>query len=176
MTGRASTVQVAAGVSRRSGVPFWLGLGLVLLALALQSLLPTAFPVLRLVNLPLLAALYLVLGFRIALIGVCIGAVVGWAHDGLTHGPIGVYGLVYCLLGYLVSVASQLFKIDVSLVMGLLVGVAYWLHELGLFAIREFVLGLQPSLELATWTALALLHTGLALVIFPGLDRLARPR
>lgn len=176
MTGRASTVQVAAGVSRRSGVPFWLGFGLVLIALALQALLPTAFPVLRLVNLPLMATLYLVLGFRIALLGVCIGAVVGWAHDGLTHGPIGVYGLVYCLLGYLVSTASQLFKIDVALVMAVFVGAAYWLHELGLFAIREFVLGLQPSWELATWTALALLHTGLALVIFPGLDRLARSR
>lgn len=176
MTGRAGTVLVAAGAPRRSGVPFWLGCGLVLISLALQALLPTAFPMLRLVNLPLLAALYLVLGFRVAVFGVFIGALVGWAHDGLTHGPIGVYGLVYCLLGYLASIASQLFKIDVSLVMGVFVGAAYWLHELGLFAIREYLLGLQPSLEVATWTALALLHAGLALVIFPVLDRLARAR
>jgi len=176
VTGRASTVHVAAGASRRSGVPFWLGFGLVLISLALQALLPTLFPVLRLINLPLLATLYLVLGLRAALFGVLIGALVGWAHDGLTHGPIGVYGLVYCLLGYLVSTASKFFKIDVSFVMAVLVGIAYWLHELALFAIREFLLGLQPSLELGTWTALALLHAGLALALFPGLDMLARTR
>ncbi len=163
------------GFARRRGISPWLAFGLAAVALALQVFLPTVLPALSALNLPFLAAFYLVLAYGGVIPGMLIGVAIGWAQDGLTQGPIGVYGLVYVVLAYLGATASQFFKLEISLVMGTFVALGYWLHELILFAIRgEFLLGQPAQLELGAWSALAGLHAGLALAIYPVLDRWRR--
>ena len=175
MTVRTSAMQAPTS-SGASGIPAWFSIGLSLAALGLQALLPTLLPSLALVNLPLLAVSYLVLSYRTVIPAILASVVIGWVQDGLTHGPIGVYGLVYTLLGYSAGTASQFFKVHLTLVLGVFLGLVYWLHELALFGVRQYILGQQSSPELGTWTALAALHAGLGLVVFPVFDRIARAR
>ena len=84
---------------------------------------------------------------------------------------------MYVALAYLGATASQFFKLEFAFVTGTFVALAYWLHELILFAIRgDFLLGQPVQLELGAWSALAGLHAGLALVIYPVLDRWRQER
>ena len=161
--------------SRRRGISPWFAVGLAAVALGLQVFLPTLVPMLSALNLPFLAAFYLVLAYRQVIPGMVACLVIGWAQDGLTHGPVGVYGLVYVALAYLGATASQFFKLEFALVTGIFVALAYWLHELILFTIRgDFLLGQPAQWELGAWSALAGVHAGLALVIYPVLDRWRR--
>ena len=162
---------------RRRGISPWIAFGLVAAALGLQVFLPTVLPLLSALNLPFLAAFYLVLVYRKAVPGMLVCAAIGWAQDGLTHGPVGVYGLVYVVLAYLGATAGQYFKLEFAFVTGTFVALGYWLHELILFTIRgDFLLGQPVQPELGAWSALAGLHAGLALVVYPVLDRWTHER
>lgn len=162
----------AAGFSRDQGLSVRSVLVLAAAALGLQTFLPTLLPVASLFNLPLLVAVYFMLTFRSAIPAMTVGMLVGWAHDGLMHGPVGTLGLVYAILGYLSSLASQLFKFSLFSVLGIFVGLAYLAHEVILYAIREYLLGQQAVFELGTWCALSALHAGVALLLYPLFDRL----
>ena len=173
----APSVAKTLAFARRRGISPWFAFGLAAVALGLQVFLPTLVPALSALNLPFLAAFYLVLAYRRVIPGMLACLVIGWAQDGLTHGPVGVYGLVYVALAYLGATASQFFKLEFAFVVGTFVALAYWLHELILFAIRgDFLLGQPVQLELGAWSALAGLHAGVALVIYPVLDRWRQER
>lgn len=149
---------------------------LAVTALGLQLALPLLAVPLRALNLPLLAAVYLVLAYSSVPLGMVLAMLVGWAQDGLTHGPIGVYGAAYLCVGYLTAVGCQYFKVEMAPVLGALTAAAYLLHELLLFLIRVFLMGQAVTPEVGTWVALAALHAGLALLVYPLGDKLKSVR
>ncbi len=175
-------MSVAVGASRSAGLLVARRLDpkkaffLAVAALALQLALPLLAVPLRALNLPLLAAVYLVLAYSSASLGMVLAMLVGWAQDGLTHGPIGVHGAAYLCVGYLTAVGCRYFKVEMTLVLGALTAAAYLLHELLLFLIRVFLIGQAMAPEIGTWVALAVLHAGLALLVYPLCDRLKRVR
>ena len=69
-------------------------------ALTFQTFLRSLTPLAASLDLPLVAVAYLALMRRSPLIGMAIGMLTGLAQDGLTHGPLGLYGMVNTIIGY----------------------------------------------------------------------------
>ena len=161
------------GFSRRSRLSLVFVAATGLAALGLQSLLPIAHPALSQFNLPLLVVVYVVSTIRAVIPAMLFAMLVGWAQDGLTSEPIGMLGIVYLVLGYLTATLSRYLKVGLALVHGLLVASAYLLHEVLVVALAYFVHRPGAEADLVLWAALAALHTGLALLLYPPFDRLA---
>lgn len=70
-----------------------------LLAVGLQSLLSLHFPQFDLLDLPLLVTIYYAIGRREPISATLFGAVIGIAQDGLTHHPLGVFGITKAVIG-----------------------------------------------------------------------------
>ena len=112
----------------------------------------------------------------ITLMGVLIGTAIGLAQDGLTHGPVGLFGVVKTIVGYLAATTSLLVEINYPGVRSVLVAGFFLVHQ-GLFwAISEFMLNRPTQIGIPRTVILATAHAGLALAVFPLFDRFRRPR
>ena len=69
-------------------------------ALLIQTALPLYVPQAGVLDFPLLAVVYLALSRRAPLVGMGIGIIVGLSQDGLTAGPIGLFGILKTSAGY----------------------------------------------------------------------------
>lgn len=169
----ASPLETAsASVSPRSQVRFKAGLVLVAAALASQALLPLAHPIFGLFNLPLLVLVFLVIRRRATPLAIVGAMLLGWTQDGLTRDPIGVLGIVYAIVAYLVSVASLYLRVRVVFILGLFVATVYVLYEILNYSVRHALLGQDLAFDPWLWAAGTALHVGLALLGYPLLERL----
>lgn len=147
---------------------------MTLLALALQVLLPVYVDVFGFFDLPLLVLVYAALLGRNVIGGLLIGTAIGLLQDGLTHGPVGLFGVVKTIVGYLAGTTSLLVEVNYPGVRSVLVAGFFLLHQ-GLFwAISEFLLGRPTQVEWIRVVILAAAHAGLALAVFPLFDRFRR--
>ncbi len=87
-------------------------IGVPLLALLLQSFLPTHFRFMSLFDLPLLVTIFFGVARRNQVSGMALGAIIGIIQDSLTHHPLGVFGIAKTVIGYAAS--SLGVKIDVE--------------------------------------------------------------
>ena len=87
-------------------------LAVTVIALALQVHLPLYFDHLGNLDLPLLVAVYLTVLRRDVVAGLLIGVAVGLAQDSLTQGPIGVFGILKTVIGYLAATVSRFIEVD----------------------------------------------------------------
>lgn len=154
--------------------PAWFAAGMAVAALGLQTFLPTLHPAAGLINLPFLTVMYLALTSRATIPCTLAGMLVGWTQDGLLQGPIGLYGLAYTVVAFSAAAGSQFLKMELTLMLGALVGLAYWAHELILYGVQSLIIGQQVPAELALWTVAACVHGGLAILAFPLLQRWTR--
>jgi rod shape-determining protein MreD len=83
-----------------------------LFAIFFQAYLPLRFPSIEILNLPVLIVIYFAVSRRSPVGGTLLGLVVGILQDALTHLPLGVNGIIDCILGYLA--ASIGLRIDVD--------------------------------------------------------------
>jgi rod shape-determining protein MreD len=83
-----------------------------LLAIFLQVYLPLRFPSFNILNLPVLIVIYFSVSRRSPIGGTLLGMVIGILQDAMTHLPLGINGIVDCILGYLA--ASIGLRIDVD--------------------------------------------------------------
>lgn len=164
--------RVAGGVRVRRGALLSAAV-LLAVSLVLQILLPTWIPAAGLLNLPLLAAVCCMVASGSVISAMVLGTLVGWAYDGLTHGPLGAFGAVYAVLGYLAASASRTIQVNIPAVLGLVVGLLYLAHEFMVYALDEFVLGEHTVFEPGLWLVLAALHGGAAVLAYPLFGRLA---
>jgi rod shape-determining protein MreD len=74
-----------------------------LLALGLQSLLSLHLSRFDLVDLPLLVTIYYAITQREPVSATLAGTVIGIAQDGLTHHPLGVFGISKAVIGYIAA-------------------------------------------------------------------------
>lgn len=161
------------GSVRRGGRISFGAVALVAIALILQVVLPTWVSSASLLNLPLLVAVYCMLASGSVISAMIFGTLIGWAHDGLTHGPLGAVGMVYAVLGYLCASTGRLVRLDIPLVLAVLVGSLYLAHEFLLFGIHEYLLDGQAVFAPGLWLFLAALHACAALLAYPLFDRLS---
>lgn len=152
-------------------VPWPWFVGLPTAALGLQTLLPTLEPALAQFNLPFLATLNLMLWCRSAVSAMLLGMLIGCLHDGLTHGPVGLHGIVYTVCGYLVVRFGSHVRRDHALELGMFFAAAYATHEVVFGLTRSFLVSAGGETDWTLGLVLTALHAGAGLFVFTMLSR-----
>ena len=147
---------------------------LVVITLLLQSYLPLYIPLVGFFDLPLLCVIYLALMSRNVPQGILIGVVVGLAQDSLTHGPIGVFGIIKTLIAYLASSISLVIEADYPGARSVLVALFLLIHQLIYWIMQRVLLGTDASFNPALTLVLAAAHAALSLLVFRLFDGLKR--
>jgi len=143
-----------------------------LICILLQAILPKTFPVLAILDLPLIATLFFAVARRSPIAGAFTGTIIGLFQDGLTSLPFGVNGIAKGILGYFA--ASIGFTVDVENPLNriLLVFCATLLESGMLFLIERFVLGDRTIRLLWVHELIrAGVNTAVAVPLFYVLDR-----
>lgn len=83
-----------------------------LACLLLQAIMPKAFPLLSILDLPLIATIFFAIARRNQIAGTVMGTLIGLFQDGLTNHPFGVNGIAKGIIGYIA--ASIGFAVDVD--------------------------------------------------------------
>ena len=169
---QASAPPAAEQVAKRLSVGA--AVALVVMTLLLQSYLPLYIPLVAFFDLPLLSVIYLALISRNVPRGILIGVAVGLAQDGLTHGPIGVFGIIKTLIGYLTSSVSLVIEADYSGARSVLVALFLLIHQLIYWIMQRVLLGTDASFDPALTLVLAAAHAALSLLVFRLFDGLKR--
>ncbi len=141
------------------------------IALALQVHLPLYFDNLGNLDLPLLVVVYLTLSRRDVVIGLLIGAAVGLAQDSLTQGPIGVFGILKTVIGYLAATVSRFIEVDFIGARSVLTALFFLIHQLMFWIMGAVLLGNEISIDPVGTLMFATLHAGIAVLLFRFLDR-----
>lgn len=149
----------------------WMAVASIIGALLLQAYLPQLVGYASLLDLPLLITIYLALLRRSPVAGLSIGMAVGLAQDSLSNGPIGLYGILKTIVGYICSSLTLVIAVESLTTRVVLVWAFYLLHQLG-FWIMERVL-LVHAVDFAWQRALllGLVNAAVALVLYRFLDR-----
>lgn len=152
--------------------PLWAMVLVPMVALLLQASLPLWVPRAAVLDLPLLATVYFASNRRDQTVGLLMGAIIGLAQDSLGPGPIGVFGMVKTVIGYLASSLGARIDVEHPGSRLLIVFVFFYIH-LGLFWTLEHVL-LERAVEFGGLSSLlvALVNSVSAVLIFKLLDRL----
>lgn len=143
----------------------------LVLALALHVFLPLHIPLAGLIDLPLLAVVYIATARRHILIGMLVGCLTGLAQDSLTHGPIGLFGIIKAVIGYSVASASLYIETDYAATRSLLAALSFLAQQVLFWVLEGALLGGVMALEPAQTLILSAMHAGLALLLFRFLDK-----
>jgi rod shape-determining protein MreD len=145
------------------------------LALILQAFLPVVLPPARLLDLPLLIVIYFSVMRRSKVFGTLFGTVIGLAEDALSHGFLGIFGVVKALVGYVGAWASVQFELEQFVGRLTLTATLILVHALALDGLRHLLLESPPPFEPLDIASLVLLNSAAAVVLFQVLDRFRRP-
>ena len=146
----------------------------VVAALALQVFLPQYFGFIGNLDLPLLVVVYLALMSRSPIVGLLIGAAIGLAQDSLTDDPVGVFGILKTVIGYLSGTISLYIEVDYPGARSVLVALFFLIHQVLFWIVETVLLANEISIQLVLALILAAAHAGLSLAVFRLLDRLKR--
>jgi rod shape-determining protein MreD len=144
-------------------------------AILLQALLPKPFPLLAILDLPLIITIFFAVSRRSPVAGALTGAVIGLLQDALTAQPIGINGIAKTVIGY--AAASIGLQIDVeNLSTRILMNFGFTiLNSILLFLINRRLIGLS-DFHLVWFHELirAVINTIIAIPVFFMLDRAKR--
>jgi rod shape-determining protein MreD len=165
----------SSGKSEVYRFPFAAILVVSFLALTLQSYLPLHLHFVTLLDLPLLVVIYFALTRRSPVEALLVGAIIGMGQDSLTRGPIGLFGVVKTVIGYVTSSVSLHVDTESTVARLLTSFVLYGLHSILYYFVGAILLG-QPI----DWDSQARLIGALAnafagVLLFKVLDRFRRP-
>ena len=146
-------------------------LALTVIALALQVYLPLYFDLLGNLDLPLLVAVYLTVLRRDVVAGLLIGAAVGLAQDSLTQGPIGVFGILKTVIGYLAATVSRFIEVDFTAARSVLTALFFLTHQAMFWFMEAVLLGNEISIDPVGTLIFATIHAGIAVLLFRFLDQ-----
>jgi rod shape-determining protein MreD len=149
--------------------------GVVILALALEALLPVYFRSAAILELPLLVTIYFGLSRRNPSSGLLLGMVIGLAQDSLGHTPFGMYGIAKTAVGFVASSFGSRIDVEHPISRFLLTFVFFHLHNAVLVVIDRLLLGQhEPYLEMKLMIA-SIVNSAVAVVFFAVLDKLRKP-
>lgn len=153
----------------------WAVLLVVVAALLLQSFFPVYFPRLRILDLPLLITLYFGFSQRNPSSGLLMGMVIGLIQDSLGSSVIGLYGIAKTVVGFLASSFGSRIDVDNPLSRFGLTVVFFVIHQGTYFLTRRLLLGESEVFFNSHLAIAAGVNAGLAVLLFPLLDRLRLP-
>ena len=143
----------------------------VVAALLLQAYLPLVSSYANLVDLPLLVTVYLALLRRNPVAGLSLGAVIGLVQDSLSNAPVGLYGIIKTMVGYLCSTLATVMAVQSLVIRAALVSILYMFHHFCFWVIERALLGRAAVFVWDRSLLLALVNAGVAIVVFRLLDR-----
>ncbi len=121
---------------------------------------------------PLLVTVYFALLHRDAVQALFIGCAIGLAQDALSSNPIGQFGIVKTLVGYIAASASQHLNVENMVARMGFAFVFYLFHQALYAALGASLLGQQVSLNPAEAILFAIMNAAVAAPLFQLLDRL----
>ena len=149
--------------------------GVVVLALALEALLPAFFRSAAILELPLLVTIYFGLSRRNPSSGLLLGMAIGLAQDGLGHTPFGMYGIAKTVVGFTASSFGSRIDVEHPVSRFFLTFVFFHLQNAVLVMISRVLLGQhEPYLETRLVIA-SVVNCAVAVLLYPLLDRLRKP-
>ncbi|HYM13201.1 MAG TPA: rod shape-determining protein MreD [Bryobacterales bacterium] len=152
----------------------WIAVAAVVVALLLQAylpLLPFLSSYANMADLPLLVTIYLALLRRSPVAGLAIGLAVGLGQDSLSAGPIGIYGILKTIIGYICSSLTLIIAVDSLAARVFLVWCFYLLHQAMFWVMQRVLLGQPADFAWQRMLLLAAINALIALVIYRFLDR-----
>jgi rod shape-determining protein MreD len=146
-------------------------IGVPLVAVLLQAIVPLRFRFLLIFDLPVLVTIYFGVARRSQVAGLLTGAAIGLLQDTLTHQPIGLFGIAKTVIGYLA--ASIGVRVDVENPGSRLLMTAgfYLVHQFTYFLLARNVLGQALEWLWARNLVAAVANGLLAIALFALLNR-----
>jgi rod shape-determining protein MreD len=149
--------------------------GVVIMALALEALLPVYFRSAAILELPLLVTIYFGLSRRNPSSGLLLGMAIGLAQDSLGHTPFGMYGIAKTVVGFVASSFGSRIDVEHPISRFLLTFVFFHLHNAVLVLTNRVLLGQhEPYLETKLVIA-SVVNSAVAVFFYALLDKLRKP-
>ena len=143
-----------------------------LIAIFVQAYLPLYLPFLRILDLPLLVALFFSVARRSPIYGLISGGIIGLLQDSLTHQEIGLFGIAKTIVGYLASSIGVKLDVDNPGSRFLMTGIFYLVHQ-GFYQMVAHGLAGREFAVRPGWLILAaVVNAVVAVPLFALLDRL----
>ena len=153
----------------------WVLFAVPLASILFQVYVPHFFPFLGFLELPLLVIVYFALMRRAPIGGLLVGAFVGLAQDSLSKNPLGMYGLVETLVGYLAASIGVRIVVDHTFVRLLVAFLFYCFHQFLYWVLSRALLSQQLAFELQRTLVLGLLNAVVGVALYHFLDKLREP-
>jgi len=150
----------------------WVFLAVPLAAVLFQAYVPTFFPVLSFVEMPLLVVVYFAIMRRNQISGLTVGALVGLAQDSLSKSPLGMFGIVNTLVGYFAASVGVRLDVEHGLIRLLLGFFFYVFHQFLYWVMSRALLGQQMTFDWTRTAMLAALNAVVGVALFHMLDKL----
>lgn len=149
--------------------------GAAFFAVLVRAFLPVYFPNAAMLELPLLVTLYFALSRRNPAAGLMLGMGIGLLQDSVSPVPIGTFGIAKTLVGYAGSSIGGRLDVEHPISRFLLTFIFFHLHQ-GVLVLIKRVLLAEPEVLFSTRLLLAsLVNAGIAVALFPLLDKLRKP-
>jgi rod shape-determining protein MreD len=149
--------------------------GVAFLALVLQAFLNKYGPRAEFLELPLLVTLYFGLSRRNPSTGLLLGMAIGVLQDGVSHTPIGLYGIAKTLVGYLASTIGARIDVEHPISRFAFTFMFFHFHQFILTVTQRWLLARPAHFFEGKFLAASLVNSVVAVALFPLLDRLRRP-
>ncbi|MFZ0466319.1 MAG: rod shape-determining protein MreD [Candidatus Acidiferrales bacterium] len=144
------------------------------LALVTEAFLNKFTPRFQVLELPLLAVVYFGLSRRNSATGMFLGAIVGILQDGVSHMPIGLYGIAKACIGYLASSIGARLDTEHPISRLILMFLFFHIHQAIFAFISRILLARSvPFFSLHLLIA-SIINAVIAVFLFAGLDRLRK--
>lgn len=137
-----------------------------------QVYVPNFVESLSYLELPLLVTVYFSLMRRRPVSGSFIGAGIGLVQDGLSHQPLGMFGIVKTLVGYFAASVSLRFDVDNLALRFFLSFFFFVFHQLFYWVMVRALLAQAMGFDFVQTLLFGLLNAIVALPLFAVLDKL----
>ncbi|HEV2420139.1 MAG TPA: rod shape-determining protein MreD [Candidatus Acidoferrales bacterium] len=149
-------------------------LGICFLALVLQAFLNRFSPRFGILELPLLVVVYFGLSRRNSVIGLLLGTAVGLLQDGVSHTPIGLYGIAKGFIGYIASSIGARLDTEHPISRFILMFLFFHIHQVLLALMIRLLLAQHAPFFTVHLLIASLLNSVIGVFLFAGLDRLRK--
>lgn len=160
---------------RKRGESYFRAYVLVLIplsAILFQVYVPKFIPSLSYLELPLLVTVYFSLMRRQPIAGCFIGAGIGLVQDSLSHGPLGMFGIVKTLVGYFAASVSQRFDVE-NLALRFFLSLFFFVfHQFFYWVIARALLAQNVDFDPVQAAIVGLLNAVVSVPLFAVLDKL----
>jgi rod shape-determining protein MreD len=144
------------------------------LALVLQAFLNRLSVQFQILELPLLVVVYFGLSRRNSVTGLLLGTAVGLLQDGISHTPIGLYGIAKGFIGYIASSIGARLDTEHPISRFILMFLFFHIHQTLLALMVRLLLAQHAPFFTLHLLIASVVNSGIAVFLFAVLDRLRK--